>query len=140
MADEFFFPRFRGRHRPYAPARISRLCGYMRSRLRSLGSFTNTRNVVGNQGDSEDPRGDGAGKDPAGAPHLTRALGMREAIAVNMTQMCGIGPFVTIPLMVATLGGPQAIFGWIAGALLAAADGLVWAELGAAMPGSGGTY
>ena len=74
------------------------------------------------------------------APGLTRALGLRAAIAVNMTQMCGIGPFVTIPLMVATVGGPQAILGWFVGALLAIADGLVWAELGAAMPGSGGTY
>ena len=54
--------------------------------------------------------------------------------------MCGIGPFVTIPLMVAAFGGPQAMIGWIVGALLALADGLVWAELGAAMPGSGGTY
>src|SRR5690242_10974318 len=69
-----------------------------------------------------------------------RRLGLRSAIAVNMTQMCGIGPCVTIPLMIATLGGPQAIFGWIVGALLALFDGLVWAELGAAMPGAGGTY
>lgn len=57
-----------------------------------------------------------------------------------MTQMCGIGPFITIPIMVATMGGPQAMVGWIVGALLAMADGLVWAELGAAMPGAGGTY
>jgi amino acid transporter len=57
-----------------------------------------------------------------------------------MTQMCGIGPFITIPLMVAAFGGPQAILGWIAGAILAMSDGLVWAELGAAMPGAGGTY
>src|SRR5580693_5801822 len=71
---------------------------------------------------------------------FTRAPGLREALAINMTQMCGIGPFVTIPLMVATVGGPQAILGWVVGALLAIADGLVWAELGAAMPGSGGTY
>src|ERR1700722_5751499 len=71
---------------------------------------------------------------------FTRARRLREAIAINMTEMCGIGPFVTIPLMVATVGGPQAILGWIVGALLAIADGLVWAELGAAMPGSGGTY
>ncbi|ALV39033.1 amino acid permease [Streptomyces sp. CdTB01] len=54
--------------------------------------------------------------------------------------MCGIGPFVTIPLMVAAFGGPQAVIGFIAGAILALADGLVWAELGAAMPGSGGSY
>ena len=73
-------------------------------------------------------------------PRFERSLGLREAVAVNMTQMCGIGPFVTIPVMVATMGGPQAILGWVIGALLAIADGLVWAELGAAMPGSGGTY
>ena len=69
-----------------------------------------------------------------------RRLGLRSAVAVNMTQMCGIGPFVTIPLMIAALGGPQAVFGWIVGALLALFDGLVWAELGASMPGAGGTY
>ncbi|MBV8942286.1 MAG: APC family permease [Solirubrobacterales bacterium] len=69
-----------------------------------------------------------------------RALGLVPATAINMTQMCGIGPFITIPIMVATMGGPQATIGWIAGALLAMADGLVWAELGAAMPSAGGTY
>ena len=69
-----------------------------------------------------------------------RSIGLFSATAINMTQMCGIGPFITIPLMVAAMGGPQAVVGWIAGAILAAADGMVWAELGAAMPGSGGTY
>jgi amino acid transporter len=63
-----------------------------------------------------------------------------QATAINMTQMCGIGPFVTIPAMVATIGGPEAMFGWIIGAIVALADGLIWAELGAAMPGAGGTY
>ncbi|RUL77545.1 APC family permease [Dyella choica] len=69
-----------------------------------------------------------------------RSIGLFSGTAINMTQMCGIGPFITIPIMVATMGGPQAVIGWIAGAILAVADGLVWAELGAAMPGSGGTY
>jgi amino acid transporter len=69
-----------------------------------------------------------------------RSIGLFSATAINMTQMCGIGPFITIPLMVAAMGGPQAVVGWIAGAILAVADGMVWAELGAAMPGSGGTY
>jgi amino acid transporter len=67
-------------------------------------------------------------------------VGLLSATAINMTQMVGIGPFITIPLMVATFSGPQAIVGWVAGALLAIFDGLVWAELGAAMPGAGGTY
>ncbi|WP_037571511.1 APC family permease [Phaeacidiphilus oryzae] len=71
---------------------------------------------------------------------LLRRIGLVQATALNMSQMVGIGPFITIPLMVAAFGGPQAIIGWIAGALLALCDGLVWAELGAAMPGAGGTY
>ncbi|WP_232241506.1 APC family permease [Kutzneria sp. 744] len=54
--------------------------------------------------------------------------------------MCGIGPFLTIPLMVAAMNGPQAMFGWVIGAIIVLADGLIWAELGAAMPGAGGTY
>ena len=73
-------------------------------------------------------------------PHLRRRIGLVQATAINMGQMCGIGPFITIPVMVVAFGGPQAIMGWVFGALLALCDGLVWAELGAAMPGSGGTY
>ncbi|CAM5591323.1 Amino acid permease OS=Streptomyces alboniger OX=132473 GN=CP975_27760 PE=4 SV=1 [Streptomyces alboniger] len=71
---------------------------------------------------------------------FVRRVGLFQATTINMSQMCGIGPFVTIPLMVAAFGGPQAVIGFLAGALLALADGLVWAELGAAMPGSGGSY
>jgi amino acid transporter len=77
---------------------------------------------------------------PEGGEGFRRSIGLFSGTAINMTQMCGIGPFITIPIMVATMGGPQAIIGWIAGAILAGADGMVWAELGAAMPGSGGTY
>jgi amino acid transporter len=69
-----------------------------------------------------------------------RQVGTVQATAINMTQMCGIGPFVTIPLMVIAMGGPQAMFGWLVGALIVLADGLIWAELGAAMPRAGGTY
>ncbi|MFD9070657.1 APC family permease [Streptomyces lasiicapitis] len=79
---------------------------------------------------------------PKGSPEggFVRRVGPFQATAINMSQMCGIGPFVTIPLMVAAFGGPQAVTGFVAGALLALADGLVWAELSAAMPGSGGSY
>lgn len=73
-------------------------------------------------------------------PGLERKIGPLQATAINMTQMCGIGPFVTIPAMVVTMGGPQAMFGWIIGAIIALADGLIWAELGASLPGAGGTY
>ncbi|MCO5970943.1 APC family permease [Actinoallomurus soli] len=74
------------------------------------------------------------------APGFERRLGLFQATTVNMTQMCGIGPFVTIPAMVSALQGPQAMFGWLIGAIIVVADGLVWAELGASMPGAGGTY
>ncbi|MGH8216102.1 MAG: APC family permease [Rhodanobacteraceae bacterium] len=77
---------------------------------------------------------------PSRGTGFRRSIGLFSGTAINMTQMCGIGPFITIPIMVATMGGPQAIVGWIAGAILAGADGMVWAELGAAMPGSGGSY
>ena len=73
-------------------------------------------------------------------PHFQRSLGTWSAVAVNMTQMCGIGPFLTIPLIVSTMGGPQVILAWLLGGAVVLADGLVWAELGAAMPGAGGTY
>ena len=73
-------------------------------------------------------------------PKLIRGLGLTSATALNMIDMIGVGPFITMPLVVAAMGGPQALLGWIVGALLAICDGLVWAELGAAMPGSGGSY
>ncbi len=57
-----------------------------------------------------------------------------------MLDMIGVGPFITLPLLLSAMGGPQAMLGWIFGALLALCDGLVWAELGAAMPEAGGTY
>ncbi|QHC24178.1 APC family permease [Streptomyces sp. GS7] len=71
---------------------------------------------------------------------FVRRIGLFQATAINMSQMCGIGPFVTIPLMVTAFGGPQAVIGFLAGAVLALADGLVWAELGASLPGAGGSY
>lgn len=67
-------------------------------------------------------------------------MGLGSATALNMIDMIGVGPFITLPLIVSAMGGPQAMLGWVVGALLAVCDGLVWAELGAAMPGSGGSY
>lgn len=67
-------------------------------------------------------------------------MGLFPAFAANMLQMVGVGPFLTIPLILATMHGPQALGAWVLGGLIAACDGLVWAELGAAMPGTGGSY
>jgi basic amino acid/polyamine antiporter, APA family len=74
------------------------------------------------------------------SPKLIRGIGLASATSLNMIDMIGVGPFITIPLVVSAMGGPQAMLGWVLGALLATCDGLVWAELGAAMPGSGGSY
>jgi basic amino acid/polyamine antiporter, APA family len=71
---------------------------------------------------------------------LRRDLGLVQATSLAITDMIGIGPFITIPLFLSTMGGPQAMIGWLVGALLAFCDGLIWAELGAAMPKAGGSY
>jgi amino acid transporter len=73
-------------------------------------------------------------------PHLLRRFGLLEATALNMTNMIGIGPFITIPLLLSTLGGPQAMLGWLVALIITISDGMIWSELGAAMPGSGGSY
>ena len=71
---------------------------------------------------------------------LDRGMGLLQASATNIIGMVGVGPFLTLPLMVAAMGGPHIIYAWAFGALLALCDGLVYAELGAALPGSGGSY
>ncbi len=73
-------------------------------------------------------------------PALERKIGLGSAISLNMMNMIGVGPFITLPLVVAAMGGSQAVLGWLLGALIAICDGLVWAELGAAMPEAGGSY
>jgi amino acid transporter len=71
---------------------------------------------------------------------LTRRFGLLHATALNMTNMIGIGPFITIPLLMSALGGPQAMLGWIVALITVLCDSTVWSELGAAMPGSGGSF
>jgi basic amino acid/polyamine antiporter, APA family len=79
---------------------------------------------------------------PKTEPELQRGIGFWQAAALNMSNMVGIGPFITIPLLMSAAGltGPQAMIAWPAALIIALADALVWAELGAALPGSGGTY
>jgi fructoselysine transporter len=71
---------------------------------------------------------------------LKRELSLAQATSINMIDMVGIGPFVTIPLIVGMMKGPQCILAWLVGALLAFMDGSVWAELGARWPAAGGSY
>ncbi|HEV2396903.1 MAG TPA: APC family permease [Candidatus Sulfotelmatobacter sp.] len=75
-----------------------------------------------------------------GSHSLIRGMGLGSATALNMIDMIGVGPFITMPLVLSAMGGPQALLGWILGAMLAVCDGLVSAELSASLPGSGGSY
>ena len=79
-------------------------------------------------------------KTPPEQPQLHRRFGLLSATALNMTNMLGAGPFITIPLLMSALGGPQALLGWIVALVIVICDGMVWSELGAAMPGSGGSF
>ena len=71
---------------------------------------------------------------------LRREIGIWRGIALNMIDMVGIGPFITIPLILSAMGGGRGMLAWILGGLLAISDGLVTAELSAELPGSGGSY
>src|ERR687887_1597112 len=71
---------------------------------------------------------------------MDRRFGLLHATALNMTNMMGIGPFITIPLLMSALGGPQAMLGWAIALTIVLCDGMVWSELGAALPGSGGSF
>jgi amino acid transporter len=71
---------------------------------------------------------------------LQRHFGLLQATALNVTMIVGAGVFVTIPLMLGVLPGPYALLGWVGAGALILVDGLIWSELGAALPGSGGSY
>jgi len=71
---------------------------------------------------------------------LQRRFGLVQATALNMINMIGIGPFITIPLLMTALGGPQAMLGWLVALIIVICDGMIWSELGAAMPQSGGSF
>jgi amino acid transporter len=74
------------------------------------------------------------------APTLERRIGLRSAVLFNMLEMIGVGPFITLPLVIAAAGFRLSVWAWVLGAAIAVADGLVWAELGAAFPRAGGSY
>ncbi len=81
-----------------------------------------------------------ATRDVTQRPELERGLGTAGALGANIIDMVGVGPFLTLPLIVGAMGGPQAMLGWLLGALLSLADGCTWSELGTANPEAGGSY
>src|SRR5438552_17729913 len=76
----------------------------------------------------------------ASASPMVRRFGLIHATALNMTNMIGIGPFITIPLLMSAMGGPQAMLGWLVALITVLCDSTVWSELGAALSGSGGSF
>ena len=74
------------------------------------------------------------------AAKLAQGLGFWEATAINITQIVGAGVFATVPMIVADLPGAYALLAWIVAGVLILADGMVWGELGAALPAAGGSY
>jgi fructoselysine transporter len=68
-----------------------------------------------------------------------RTLGLFQSTVLNMIDMVGIGPFVTMPIVMGLLGGMY-LWAWVAGAVLSSVDAMVWSELGAAYPLAGGSY
>ncbi len=77
---------------------------------------------------------------PTTSATLERRIGLRSAVLFNMLEMIGVGPFITLPLVIAAAGYRLSVWAWVLGAAIAVADGLVWAELGAAFPRAGGSY
>lgn len=71
---------------------------------------------------------------------LDRGLSTTAALGANIIDMVGVGPFITLPLILTAMGGPQAMLGWLLGALLSLCDGCTWSELGTAYPEAGGSY
>src|SRR5512146_504565 len=71
---------------------------------------------------------------------LRREIGLWRGIALNMIEMVGIGPFITIPFILSAMGGGRSMLAWLLGGLLAISDGLVTAELASRIPASGGSY
>src|SRR6476659_9639661 len=77
---------------------------------------------------------------PPPGPPLARGLGLWQATAINVTQIVGAGVFTTIPLILGVLPGAYGLLAWLVAGVLILADGMVWGELGAALPASGGSY
>ncbi len=74
------------------------------------------------------------------AQTMERKLGLMQATAINMIDMVGIGPFITLPMVIGMMNGPWFLYAWIAGAVLSFVDAMIWSELGAAFPKAGGSY
>ncbi|MBA2585506.1 MAG: amino acid permease [Chthoniobacterales bacterium] len=74
-------------------------------------------------------------------PALVRAIGLRSAILLVITNVIGSAIFLTPGTMAATLPSETLLLvAWVAGGAIALCGGLTYAEMGAMYPRSGGLY
>ena len=71
---------------------------------------------------------------------MKREISLLQATSINMIDMVGIGPFVTLTIVMQIVGSNLFIWAWVFGAITALMDGMIWSELGAAYPLAGGSY
>jgi fructoselysine transporter len=71
---------------------------------------------------------------------MKREISLLQATSINMIDMVGIGPFVTLSLVIQLMASNLFIWAWVFGAVTALVDGMIWSELGAAYPLAGGSY
>jgi len=74
-------------------------------------------------------------------PALRRELGFTHSTAIVIANMIGVGIFTTTGFLAGDLGRPRLVLAiWLAGAVIALAGCLCYAELGINLPKSGGEY
>ena len=71
---------------------------------------------------------------------MKREISLLQATSINMIDMVGIGPFVTMSIVISLVGSNLFLWAWVFGAVTALIDGMIWSELGAAYPLAGGSY
>ncbi len=71
---------------------------------------------------------------------MKREISLLQATSINMIDMVGIGPFVTLSIVINLVGSNLFLWAWVFGAVTALIDGMIWSELGAAYPLAGGSY
>lgn len=83
----------------------------------------------------------GSAEGAASDSRLVRAIGLRDATFLVITNVIGSAIFLTPGTMAATLPSESLLLlAWVAGGTIAICGGLTYAEMGAMFPRSGGLY
>jgi APA family basic amino acid/polyamine antiporter len=83
----------------------------------------------------------GMSQQPSGPQHLERRLGPIDAAAIVISNVIGVGIFITPQIIAQAVPHPLGFLAvWLGGGLLAFAGAMAYAELGTLRPKSGGEY